>query len=310
MATVSRVTQAVYQARFDDQMTAGAAAAARSMKNLGASVVETEQVVSRSTKSAEAWVRSHDPITAAAQRVERAQRSLAQAQKALAADIAAGGDKAAAAQRSLAELGSRAQKAEGDLRTARSAFGQADATVAQFGNTTRLTTREMQQLSPQIADFGAAIVGGMNPLMVLIQHGPQITDALGGIGRTFEVVAQQITVARVAAFGLTAVFATVLITAEMRDSFAPKRPLPAKPPGDALERRPRLCDRGTVHGERVSAPGQRREASSPGEGERNPAARGSPSPFRQGRHRRADAKRAGDAHAARASSVLIADARG
>lgn len=66
MATLSRITEAIYRGRFDDQMSQGAAAAQRSMKQLGATVVETDQAVTRATRTAESWVRSADPMTAAA----------------------------------------------------------------------------------------------------------------------------------------------------------------------------------------------------------------------------------------------------
>lgn len=43
MATISQVTEAVYQGRFQDQMSAGADVAAKSMDNLGASVEAVDE---------------------------------------------------------------------------------------------------------------------------------------------------------------------------------------------------------------------------------------------------------------------------
>ncbi|UPY35493.1 phage tail length tape measure family protein [Sediminicoccus sp. KRV36] len=185
MATIEQVTRAAYRGVFDDQMSAGADAAAASMKKLGVAVVETDEKVTRSTRSAESWLRSADPMTAASQRVTRAQQQQAAAQKALNVDLAAGGERQAAAERALAAMGLRVQKAREDLAALEKANAGAGAAISGVGSSARLTARELQQLSPQIADVGVTLLGGMNPLMVLVQQGPQITDAVGGIGRAF-----------------------------------------------------------------------------------------------------------------------------
>lgn len=214
MATVAQIREAAFVGRFDDQMSAGAASAQRALKNLGATVVETDQAVTRSTRTAESWVRSADPMTAAANRAAAAQRNLSAASKALAADMAAGGEKQAAAERALEALSEKARRAKADLEALERGNANASAAISGVGNSARLTTRELQQLSPQIADVGVTLAGGMNPLMILIQQGPQMADAVGGIGRAFTLLRAAAMTPAAAIVATGAALATVTVIAE------------------------------------------------------------------------------------------------
>ncbi|MFC0410948.1 hypothetical protein, partial [Roseomonas elaeocarpi] len=66
MATVSQVTEAVFTARFDNQVTAGADAAAKSMEGFTQALEVTEERVTRATRSTTALVKQFDPVTQAA----------------------------------------------------------------------------------------------------------------------------------------------------------------------------------------------------------------------------------------------------
>jgi hypothetical protein len=207
MATVSQVTEAVFRSRFEDQMSAGAEAARQAVERLGAQVSETEQRVTRSERSAKGWVSSADEITQAARKAERAKRDLANAEKALADGVARGEITSDQAARALATLSNRSREAEERLRALQRMNSAA-------GESMRLTGRELQQLSPQIADMAVQLAGGTSPLLVLIQQGPQMADAVGGIGRAFALLRASINPVAAAAVVATAAVAGAAIAAE------------------------------------------------------------------------------------------------
>lgn len=64
------------------------------------------------------------------------------------------------------------------------------------------TRAAMAQLPMQMQDIVVSLAGGMNPLMVMLQQGPQITSSFGGIGNAARAMAGMITPARVALVGV------------------------------------------------------------------------------------------------------------
>ncbi|MBC9176760.1 phage tail length tape measure family protein [Pseudoroseomonas ludipueritiae] len=121
MATVSQVTEAVFRARYEDQMSAGANAAARAVEKLGVTVQETEEKVTRASRSGATWVNQHDAVTQAAKRAEKAERDLGTARKALSTDVAAGTVSQEQASRALDALATKAQAAREKLQALQAA---------------------------------------------------------------------------------------------------------------------------------------------------------------------------------------------
>jgi hypothetical protein len=124
-----------------------------------------------------------DAAAAQVERVEDALRDVGQA---------AGGvsGPAGAAASGISRMGDEAQEAAADLR-ALGAAGRADfaaqytAGAGQFvaasgrvNASAKLTGNEMLNLSRQFADVGVTAAMGMNPLMILVQQGPQIAETL------------------------------------------------------------------------------------------------------------------------------------
>src|SRR6478736_2106997 len=60
MPSMDDIREAVYRGRFDDQMSKGAEAAAKRLKDLGATVVETDEKVRKAEKSFESLNRKYD----------------------------------------------------------------------------------------------------------------------------------------------------------------------------------------------------------------------------------------------------------
>jgi hypothetical protein len=189
MATVSQITEAVYRARFDDQMTAGAASAERALNSLGSAVVATDEKVTRATRSSEAWVRSADPITAAANRAAAAQRNLSAAQEALSADLQAGGERAMAAQRALDALAAKAQSAAAAAKQLETAHvqaqvaihGMAPAATAASSGYSRLS-QAVGQAGFQVQDFFVQVGAGQSALVAFAQQGSQLLGVFGTFG--------------------------------------------------------------------------------------------------------------------------------
>lgn len=88
------------------------------------------------------------------------------------------------------------------LRTEKLAQANAGVTNA-FG----VTSRQAQQLAPQINDVITSLLGGASAFQVMTQQGGQITQAMGGVGNTFRALASNITATRVVVVGLTAAIA-------------------------------------------------------------------------------------------------------
>lgn len=74
--------------------------------------------------------------------------------------------------------------------------GRNDAVVS-MGNTTRMAAMQQRNLAFQLNDVAVSLAGGMNPLMVFIQQGSQISQIYGpnegGVGRALKETGKMIT---------------------------------------------------------------------------------------------------------------------
>lgn len=70
------------------------------------------------------------------------------------------------------------------IARARQGLDAADAAARRAAGGTQLTAHQMQQLGFQINDVVAQLASGSNPLMILGQQGPQITQVFGGLRAT------------------------------------------------------------------------------------------------------------------------------
>jgi hypothetical protein len=214
MATVSQVTEAVYRARYDNQVSAGAAAATKALQENTAAVVQNETAVTRATKSANTLANQYDPITQKTRALTKAQQDLAQAQATMANAVATGAKSQEQADRVLQTLSARVARTQADLDAVTRAHSSASAATAHLGASSRVTAQQLQQLTPQLNDIFVTIAGGMSPMQVMIQQGPQITQIFGGVRNTFADVAASVGPMRLALIGATAAFGGLVAMAE------------------------------------------------------------------------------------------------
>jgi hypothetical protein len=202
MATVSQVTEAVFRARFEDQMSAGAEAARRGVEGVGAAVEQMDQRITRSERSARGWVSSADQVTQAARRAERAKRDLTNAEKALADGVTRGEVSADQAARALATLGTRAREAEERLRALQRMDGIGFAGVGSAANDAGVAagnlSQRLGQAGFQLQDFAVQVQSGTSALVALGQQGSQLLGlfgtggALAGAALTVGLLAAQV----------------------------------------------------------------------------------------------------------------------
>ena len=93
MPTISQVSEIVYRLRVDDQATAAVQAATQAQAGYNAALDATDQVVTRSTRSAQSLITQYDSVAKSAAALSRAQRDLQAIQAAQDADAAAGGSR-------------------------------------------------------------------------------------------------------------------------------------------------------------------------------------------------------------------------
>ncbi|MFT8245179.1 transglycosylase SLT domain-containing protein [Roseomonas sp. BN140053] len=211
MATVSQVTEAAFVARFDDAISAGANAATAAMAKLASATEAVEERVTRSERSARSWVGQNDLVTQAANRAAKAERDLTSARKALADDLAAGGDKAAAATRALGALSEKAATAQSRYAALRSAgsdvtkgMEEQSAAVVKATNAFGLAGYQIRNLTAQAVDFAVQVGSGGGLFTPLLQQGPQAVDALGGVSKAISILGQVLTPTRLLAAGFAA----------------------------------------------------------------------------------------------------------
>ena len=85
---------------------------------------------------------------------------------------------------------------------ARTGAAVASASLANQGNTTKLTAHQTQQLSFQLNDLFVQIASGQSPLTALIQQGSQLNGTFGGIGGTLRALGTLFTATNVIVGGV------------------------------------------------------------------------------------------------------------
>lgn len=175
MTTVSQVTEAIYRARYDDQMSAGANAATKALQSNTAAVEVNEQAVTRSTKSAAALAVQNDQVTRTTKALEKAQRERAQAEQTLAAAVATSSLKQDQADRTIAGLDARIQKHQQTLQALNRTTASAGAGFANYGY-------QIQNAGYQIGDFAVQVQGGVSWTTALANQLPQLLGSFGAIG--------------------------------------------------------------------------------------------------------------------------------
>lgn len=78
------------------------------------------------------------------------------------------------------------------IDASRQKLGEFSEGMHRAGISTGQTQAALQQLPAQFTDIFTSLVGGQNPLLVLIQQGGQIADSFGGIGPTLDVLREKI----------------------------------------------------------------------------------------------------------------------
>nr|WP_281414951.1 phage tail length tape measure family protein [Azospirillum picis] len=108
-------------------------------------------------------------------------------------------DKTAAAERKVTDGQALLDKAlsggvqgvtlsEAQHRNLSKALREQHGLLEQSTGKTKLAAHEMANLSYQIQDVFVSLAGGQNPLIVLIQQGPQATSAVGGVSRAMALM--------------------------------------------------------------------------------------------------------------------------
>jgi hypothetical protein len=209
MANLSQVTEAVFTSRFEDQTTAGANAAARSLDSLGNAFDAVDERLTRNTRTAKTWVNQADVVTQAENRLTRATRDLEAARRSLATSPDVSDEQRT---RTIQTLAERVRQAE--VRYNALKGSQSDA--AQAANATssalKLQAHEWTNLIAQAQDFVVQVGSGQGIFTPLLQQAPQATGAVGGVGRAVQLVTGLFTPFRVAMVAATAASAAVALS--------------------------------------------------------------------------------------------------
>ncbi len=115
MATVQQVSEAVYRARFEDQASAGAAAATAAVEKYNTAIDAGETVVTRAASRSNAVLKQWDDQGKAAANLQRLITNLSAAQAGQAADAATGGSKQENYARAIANLSAAVDTARSKL---------------------------------------------------------------------------------------------------------------------------------------------------------------------------------------------------
>jgi hypothetical protein len=195
MATIDSVTEAVFTSRFDNQMSAGADAATRSMTNLGNAIEANEERVRRTTRTAQTWVNQADIVTQAENKLAKATRDLETARRALASspDVSD-----AQKVRAIEALSDRVRQAEVRVKALRDAQDAGTHSSDAASASLKLQGYQWTNLFAQIQDVGVSLAGGQSPLLVMAQQGPQAVSAVGGVSNAWKLLGQAFTPARLA----------------------------------------------------------------------------------------------------------------
>lgn len=193
---------AVAQYRFDDQVSAGANAAAAALDSVATAAETTTASVTRSGPSFQTLSRRHDDATRAAAALAKAERDLANA-TARAAEATASGagtqaqadaitaaltakvTAARAAVDNLGQASSVAGVALGKLTPAQSAAANGASALAGMS---KETAYQMKGIALQMPDVVQGILGGQSAFQVLVQQGGQVVQMAGGVRNAFSLV--------------------------------------------------------------------------------------------------------------------------
>ncbi|SMF83209.1 Phage-related minor tail protein [Azospirillum oryzae] len=160
---------------------------------------------------------SYDPVTVAARKLKEAAEKEAVAFQALEDRL----DSHGAAARRAADDQAKLDKALAEGRISNDRYttltralrdtGTAGETAAKG---TKLASHELTNLTYQLQDAAVTLAGGMNPLMVLMQQGPQATSAVGGVGRAMSLLASPAGLATLGIGAVAGAFALVVAAGE------------------------------------------------------------------------------------------------
>jgi phage-related minor tail protein len=78
-----------------------------------------------------------------------------------------------------------------------------------LGKASGFTRRELQALNYTVSDVVASLSSGISPMTILLQQGPQVRDAFGGVGNALTKFSSSMTIARVAGLSLAGVAAVL-----------------------------------------------------------------------------------------------------
>lgn len=186
---------------YRDQISAGAAAGAANLNKLADAAETVDTKITRTTKSATAWVNSQDNVTKSANRLEKAQRDLAASQETLSKGVENGTvtqDQAARAianqEANIAALTKRHAEfvsASGKSTEATNASGEAakeasgllDRMASSFG----VQTYQVRYAGDEIHRFVDQVLAGGSPLKAMAYQLPDIAQNLGGLGNIAKV---------------------------------------------------------------------------------------------------------------------------
>ncbi|SMH30530.1 phage tail length tape measure family protein [Azospirillum agricola] len=160
---------------------------------------------------------AHDPATIAARKLREEAEKDAAAFRVLEDRL----DTLGAATRRAAETQAKLDKALSEGRISYERYtvlsralndtGRAGETAAKG---TKLAAHELTNLTYQLQDTVVSLAGGMNPLLVLMQQGPQATSAVGGVGRALSLLASPAGLATLAIGGVAVGFGLVAVASE------------------------------------------------------------------------------------------------
>lgn len=89
----------------------------------------------------------------------------------------------------------------------------AEAAGAKASGAIKLQSHQMTNLAAQVQDVAVQLGSGQNPFTIMLQQGPQMTSAVGGVSNAFKLLGGSAGIARLAVGGLAVGVGATLITA-------------------------------------------------------------------------------------------------
>ena len=160
---------------------------------------------------------SYDPVTIAARKLKEAAEKEAAAFQALEDRL----DSHGAAARRAADEQAKLDKALTENRISYDRYTTLSRALRDTGTAgetaargTKLAAHELTNLTYQLQDTVVSLAGGMNPLLVLVQQGPQATSAVGGVGRALSLLASPAGLATLGIGAVAGAFGLVVVAGE------------------------------------------------------------------------------------------------